>query len=126
MVCAKTVDLLSRFAPERARSPLVPLGMEANAGGRLQIEISPAEIHSLLDAGTGVIEEHQERAVPRGVPALRRQGREERLNVLALEKARLRRRHPFHRDRANTPGHSQQLRRRPPRYSKNVCKQASR
>jgi hypothetical protein len=42
--------------------------------------------------------------------AFSRQRREERVNVLALEKARFRRRRPFHRDRGDALGHGHELR----------------
>jgi len=109
-VRAQTVELLSRLGPEWARPPLVALAMEANAGGRLQIEIPPSEIHGLLHAGAGVIEEQEERAVTPGVAALSRQGREERTNVLALKEARLRQRRPFHRNGRDALGDRQKFR----------------
>jgi hypothetical protein len=84
--------------------------VEANAGGRLQLEIAPSEVRGLLRASAGVIEEQQERVVAPRVPARRGQGREERVNVIALEKARFRRGRPFHRDRGDALGHGQELR----------------
>jgi hypothetical protein len=54
-VWAKTVEMLSSLASELARPPLVPLAMEANAGGRFAIEIPPSEIHDPLHLGARVM-----------------------------------------------------------------------
>ena len=75
--------------------------MQAHTRLRTEIDVLHPEVGDLLHAGTGVIEQQEQRAIAERESSISRQSTKQRRDLVALEEIGLRWRHAFDRDRGH-------------------------
>jgi hypothetical protein len=78
---------LGRLFPKRTGPPFITLAVQVHAWGGLKLQVFHAEVGHLLHARAGVVEEQKQCSVPLRRPTGGREGSEQSLNFIPIEKA---------------------------------------